>query len=107
MSNRLHLRELLLDVGIPNLYFQIPENTKLKYPCVVYSLSHVQTNYANGKPYKISPQYFLILIDRDPDTKYLEPMLQIPGCHFDRFYIADNLNHWAFTIHNTGTFPDE
>lgn len=107
MSNRLGFRAFLRKhVDIPNLYFQPPANKTMKYPCIRYSLARAETAHADNRPYKISPVYELILIDEDPDSKYMYKLMEMPQTRFDRFYTADDLNHWVFRTHYTGIFPD-
>lgn len=107
MSNRLGFKAYLKKhLTIPHFYFQPPENKKLDYPCLIYNLLDADTDHADNIPYRISLKYQLILVDKNPDTKYLNELMQLPRRKFVRFYTADNLNHWVFTVHYTGIFPD-
>lgn len=86
-------------LGSRNVYFQPPESFKLSYPCIVYELGNVSMLYANDKPYLHDKSYTVTLIDGDPDSELvLQLLLQLPYCDFDRYYAADNLNHWVFTL---------
>ena len=107
MSNRLAFRKRLQNVGVPNLYFQPPETKKLKYPCCIYSMLDADIKHADGAPYVISPIYEVILIDQDPDTQFLYPLMEMSGGRFTRFYTSDNLNHWVFRFYETGTHPEQ
>ena len=107
MGERLDLHERLVAVldltepdGDRHVYFNPPPSVSLKYPAIRYSLNRIDTLFANGDSYRSTPSYEVTLIDEEPDTEYLIPILQIPYCKFDRFYRADNLNHWTFTIYN-------
>ena len=107
MDSRLTLDETLghiLDLTEPDgdrhTYFNPPPSVRMRYPAIKYSLSTIDRTFANNGAYQTTPSYEVTLIDEDPDTKYLEKILQIPYCKFNRFYRADNLNHWVFTIHN-------
>ena len=107
MSNRLGFRTYLKNhVTVPNLYFQPPESEKLKYPCIIYSMNDADIEHADNLNWRITPGYQLILVDKNPDSKYVQELLSMPRCRFDRHYTADNLNHWAFTARYTGTFPE-
>lgn len=107
MSNRLGFRQYLKQyVSVPNMYFQPPSNVKLEYPCTIYNLSRANTDHASNVPYHVSPIYDVILVDYDPDSKYVDELLSVPGGRLVRSYVADNLNHWVFQIHYTGTFPE-
>ena len=107
MNNRLVLDEVLASIigitesdGDRHIYLNPPPSVRIRYPAIRYSLNKIDSKYANDGSYTMAPSYQVILIDDDVDTKYLEPILRIPHCRFDRFYIAGNLNHWVFTIYN-------
>ena len=107
MKSRLELDEILAGIlnktesdGDRHTYFNPPPSVRMRYPAIRYTLSSVDSTFANNKPYITNPAYEVILIDKDPDTQYLKEILKIPYCSFNRFYVADNLNHWVFTIYN-------
>ena len=83
-----------------NAYFQPPENVRINYPAIVYSLGSVNKLYAHDNAYKFLTAYTVVLIDKNPDTEFLAPLLALPYCSFDRFYRSDNLNHWVFTLYH-------
>ena len=91
------LREIMGDKG--SVYFQSPENLKMKYPCIRYSLYDIYNFAGDNFPYMQSPAYQLILIDPNPDNVYVEKIAALPLCSMDRYYTADNLNHYVFTIY--------
>ena len=100
MASRLELQTELEEIlGSRNVYFQPPESVKMKYPAIRYSLSNIENTHADNRTYKQSKAYELILIDPDPDSEYADKLSQLPYCRFDRFYPADNLNHYVFTIY--------
>lgn len=100
MASRLELQTELEEIlGSRNVYFQPPESVKMKYPAIRYSLSSIENRYADNRAYKQIKAYELILIDPDPDSEYADKLSQLPYCRFDRFYPADNLNHYVFTIY--------
>lgn len=100
MASRLELQTELEEIlGSRNVYFQPPESVKMKYPAIRYSLSSIENIYADNLAYKQTKAYELILIDPDPDSEYADKLSQLPYCRFDRFYPADNLNHYIFTIY--------
>lgn len=101
MLDRLDLHEKLCDVlGTRSVYFQPPASVKMNYPAIVYSRSRINSIYANDKTYMQYPGYEVILIDKNPDSEYVEKIMQLPYCRFDRHYESDNLNHDVFTIYN-------
>lgn len=100
MGNRLELHEVFCDIlGSRNVYFQPPESVAMKYPAIRYSLSNIENINANDFPYKQSKAYEVILIDPNPDSQYVDRISQLPYCGFDRYYPADNLNHYVFTLY--------
>lgn len=98
MDRRLELHDRLL-AHCPNVYFQPPESIKLVYPCILYELSDVYTNYGNDRLYQHMKRYSVTVIDRDPDSSiYMDIMLNEQYCNFDRHYTGDGLNHWVLTL---------
>ena len=106
MNKRLELHEILCEIinitepnGDGHVYFQPPASVKMKYPAIRYSLSDVDIKRANNAIYKQHKAYEVILIDSDPDTEYFDKMSKLNFCRFNRHYVADNLNHYVFTIY--------
>ena len=83
-----------------NVYFQPPESIRMQYPAIVYSLRTIDKRHANDDAYKFLTAYEVTLIDTNPDTEFLVPIMALQYCSFDRFYRADNLNHWVFTLYH-------
>lgn len=99
MDRRLELHQKLIDV-VGNAYFQPPASVKMEYPCAVYNLSEIDVTYADDNKYLGRRAYTVTIIDRDPDSDYVEEMLDIfQYCRFDRFYTVDNLNHFVFRLY--------
>lgn len=100
MASRLDLQTQLEEIlGSRNVYYQPPESIKLSYPCIIYGLDRIDTRDANNRKYKIDKSYQLTLIDEDPDSDLVEPILELPMCRFDRSFSSDGLNHYTFTIY--------
>ena len=100
MDRRLSLQEILENIlGSRNVYFQPPSNTKLSYPCIIYSRSDIDSKHADNIKYNTRVRYSLILIGRSPESELVEEILKLPYCSYDRFYSADSLNHDAFTLY--------
>ncbi len=97
MGSRLELQELL-ETLTPNVYYQPPPSFMMTYPCIVYSLSDIRPEFANNKPYKLTNQYSLTVIDADPDSSIRTNVSMLPMCIFDRRFTSANLNHNVFTI---------
>lgn len=100
MGQRVDLQAILENtIGSKNVYFQPPENLKLKYPCVVYAVDGAVIDYANNLPYIFTKRYQLTLIELDPDSGLADRLGRLPMCSFDRPYRASNLYHSVFTIY--------
>lgn len=99
-KSRVELQSLLENIlGSRNVYFQPPATIQMKYPAIVYSLSDVDMQHANNEAYLVNKSYEVIVVDKNPDSKIPDKLLQVPLCRCNRFYTADNLNHFAFTIY--------
>ena len=100
MEKRTELHEKLVELlGSRNVYFQPPENLKIKYPAIVYNYSRLGKLQASNDIYLFRTSYDLTLIDSDPDSEFAKRLLLLPYCSFDRTFRSDNLNHFTFTIY--------
>lgn len=100
MDRRSELGNLLREtLGSSNVYFQPPETVKLKYPCIIYSLSGERVLHADNAPHLHRDRYTINVIDKDPDSDIPNRIRALPYTAFDRFYTADNLNHFVYTIY--------
>lgn len=112
-ANRQELRQLLLDVleeagETAKLYYQSPESVKLEYPCVIYKMGTFDSRYADNSPYKIVVRFDVTYITRSPTSKIPSLLVTKPGMAFDRYYVADNLHHYAYTyISNLKEDPND
>lgn len=95
--------ETIIDKTEPNgdkhVYFNSPSGHNMVYPAIRYNLKTINGSYANNTVFLQQKAYELTLIDTNPDSIYIEKILQLQYCSFDRFYTADNLNHWTFTLY--------
>lgn len=99
MDSRPNLQVLLEELlESKNVYFQPPESLKMNYPAIRYALKNFDRKFANNSAYFQKPCYELTLIGKNPDSEFVNKLLSLPLCAFDRSYKADNLNHWVFTI---------
>lgn len=100
MADRIDLQKLLEELlGSENVYYLPPENTKMKYPAIKYSKKDITSKYANNAKYSMMDCYELIVISKLPDNPVIKKLLKLPYCSYDRYYIADNLNHDVLTIY--------
>lgn len=97
MAPRLKLHQILKEIT-DNVYFQPPNNSQIKYPCIVYRRDSMDTKFADDKPYNHMIRYTVTVIDRDPDSDIPVEVSSIPRSRYDRGFTADQLNHDVFNI---------
>ena len=99
MERRLKLHAELLTLA-DNVYFQPPESKKIKYPCFVYHLNDANNIHADDENYVIRKRYTITYISIDPDEDQVMSLLSLfKYSSFDRWYAADNLNHFVFSVY--------
>lgn len=99
LGQRLNLHQILLNLGTNNVYFQEPENLKMKYPCILYQLDNEWVEYANDSIYAGMDRYLITLISPDPDDNIKNNIRRLKYCSFSRHYRADNLNHYVYSLY--------
>lgn len=100
MDRRLKLHNILIDIlGTDKVYFQPPENCKIQYPCIIYKIKRIDSDFANDKPYSYQKQYQVTIIDKNPDSKLPDKLSELPKCYYETFFTSDNLNHYIFNIY--------
>lgn len=99
--DRLQLQSTLETLlGSRNVYFQPPPTVQLAYPCIIYERSPGRDLPADDIHYLHMKAYQLIVVDRNPDTILPDEILEkFRHARFDRYYAADNLNHYSMTIY--------
>ena len=95
---RLSLQSLL-EAITPKVYFQPPSNIQLTYPCILYVRDGSDTKFADNSKYQHTKRYQVTVIDRNPDSILPDKVEELPLCSFDRFFAADNLNHYVFNLY--------
>lgn len=100
MGSRIELQLLLEQIlGSRNVYFQPPEGKRMDFPAIKYSLARINSRRANNDAYLRERSYEITLIDPDPDSRFIDEILKLPYCSFDRSLKSDNLNHFYFTLY--------
>lgn len=100
MSSRIELQTKLEELlGSSNVYYQPPENLKMSYPAIVYSLDDIKRTSADDVAYLQTRCYEIIVVDKKPDNVVIDKILNLPLCDFNRHYVADNLNHYVFKLY--------
>jgi hypothetical protein len=98
MDQRRSELQTLLEGFTDNVYFQPPQNVQMIYPCIVYRRDNEVKHFADDKPYNIRTRYMITIIDPDPDSDIPKKVRELPLSTFNRFYVADNLNHDVYTV---------
>lgn len=99
-DRRLELHSKLLEIiKNGNVYHQPPESKKLKYPCIVYERAKDKVVHGDNIPYNRRLQYTITLIDKDSISAFLEDIMALPMCRYDRHFTSDGLNHDVFSIY--------
>lgn len=106
MASRLQLHEAFIDIletrgqKVSRVYFQPPENYKMEYPCIKYSLAGIKSDRADDINYNSTNRYDVIVMDYDPDSEIHNKILShFPMCSFDRPYVTDGLHHKVLTLY--------
>lgn len=97
-KNRMTLQRFL-KTKTANVYFQPDTNIKLKFPCIVYSRTRLNSTFANDEVYKLDHGYKLVYIHSDPDDPLVDEIAKIPKCRFQREYSVDGLYHDEYIIY--------
>lgn len=95
--NRLSFQTLLESI-VSNVYYQSPGNMTLKYPCVLYTLKDLQNKKADNEVYTNRNVYTVTLMDKNPDSLFVNALTNIKYSSFDRHYVTSGINHFVFTI---------
>ena len=99
MAQRTQLHSLLKTIlGTDKVYFQPPSTIKIVHPCIIYKLEDMDISFANNKPYKNMKQYMITVIDSNPDSLIPDKIAALPLVSFDRFFTANNLNHYVYKL---------
>lgn len=101
MASRLKLqKELETILGSRNVYYNPPETLKMKYPCIRYTLSKIDTDKADNINYIKNRRYQLTVIDTNPDTEIPDELLDhFAYCSSDRTYRSDGFQHHVLTLY--------
>jgi hypothetical protein len=88
----------LLEGITSDVYFQPPAPLQMQYPCIRYERNGSSVQRAANLPYRLAKRYQITVIDRNPDSTIPDQVEELPMSEFDRWFAADNLNHWVFNL---------
>lgn len=99
-ERRYELNSLLKEVlGSSYVYYQPPENLKLHFPCIIYSIDGQDVRFADNGKYTKQRKYSVTVVDKDPDSDICEKLEELPMCRFDRRYSSDNIYHTVYSLY--------
>lgn len=84
---------------IEHVYFQPPESIQLEYPCIVYNVNNMDSQFGDNRPYRVGTRYRVILIHRNPDNSLKDVLAEFPQCVMDQTYFSNNLNYYAYNLY--------
>lgn len=97
---RLKLHQKLKEIlGSDQVYFQPPENVKMKYPSIVYEVGSGLRTPADNQKYLYNQGYSVTFITKDPDPDVPDKILELPYCTMERQFKFENLYNWIFFIY--------
>jgi|1185.fasta_scaffold53099_3 hypothetical protein len=91
--------QALLEVIVPHVYFQPPDDVDMIYPAIVYERARANTAHADNRPYTVTKQYQLTLITQNPDDTAFDAIAALSSCVHERNFPANGLNHDVFNLY--------
>lgn len=90
----------LKEFGIKKVLFQPPPSVQLEYPAIIYTTKSTYTTNADNKVYTGHRFYQIELIDPDPDTPFIDKLLEMfPMIKHVNNFKTSNLNHDVFDLY--------
>ena len=86
-------------LGNDHVYFQPPENLRIEYNCIIYSLDDLYDVMADNIAYHRKRRYKVLYITSDPDDENIFAIADLPFCKMNRPYVAENLHHYPYTLY--------
>lgn len=101
LKRRLTLQSLLKEIPkVREVYFQPPEDIKLKFPCIIYKWDRMKEIRADNTLYNSRRGYSVTIVDQNPDSTIpIDFQKEFPLASFDRSYVSDNMNHWIYNLY--------
>lgn len=90
------LEELL---GSRNVYFQPPENFKMKYDCIVYKRDPKDNRHADNRVFAQRQGWMITHISTSPISPEVQKLSELPTCRPEQSFVSDNLYHNVFHIY--------
>lgn len=104
IKSRIELHNTLKQLlGADNVYYQPPENLKIKYPAIIYTKKDIEKYNANDRPYFMSVDYTITVISSMPDNPVINKILNLEGSEYERYYYINSLNHDVINMSTLNT----
>jgi hypothetical protein len=85
--------------GVEDVYIQGPGPQTMVYPCIRIARNDSFVAFADNLQYLFKKRYSITVIDRQPDSPIPDLVEALPHTRFDRFYVANGLNHFVFNLY--------
>lgn len=89
------IQQKLKDLGIPNVYFEPPENQMLKFPCAIVHMGTISTRNANNAVYKLDNSYEIRYVRRQFDDEMVNTILKGDSTHNRPFAMIRHIRHYT------------
>lgn len=97
---RIDLHNILVNLfGNNHVYYQPPDNLRMEYPAIRYSVDRMASTKADNLKYLNTKRYEIIVIDSKPDNPVISKILELPYTVYERHYVSDNLNHDIISLY--------
>jgi len=99
MNKRLKVHEFLTQtINCSHVYYQPPENIKMVYPAIVYTLIDISNYCSGGGIYLQLETYKITLITKEVDSDLFNTMIAQLSLKFQTPFVSDNLHHYVFNM---------
>lgn len=100
VDRRIELQAKLEEIlGSRQVYFQPPENFKMKYDCIVYKRNPKDNRHADNRVFGQRQGWTITHISQKPNPPAVQTLSELPTCRPEQAYVADNLYHNVFHIY--------
>jgi hypothetical protein len=101
MNTRTELNNKFKQIlGNGNVYYQPPENVKLKYDCIIYKNTAPYTRRANNNLYILQHSYQVTFITSNPVSTIPDKLLEeFPMIDRINDFVSDNLYHYVYELY--------
>jgi len=93
---RRELYNRLVEEYTPNVYWNPPENFKMSYPCIIYSLVDTNDIYADNKKAIYNEVYELTWISFDKEDLKLDKLMHDDHATYNSYFLSDAMHHYKF-----------